>query len=408
MTLKSQFLSLKDLLTSTEAIWSQSVIQNYPKSIEAYNPFWIDEIVSSSAEKKWAIDTSEDIPSNIENNDLKEFLTHCHNLTIVTKEEASSFSTKQNIWDGIKKKKKHEISQLIPFIEKKHRKHQFTYGVDIGAGKGHLAHFISQYCHLDIFAIDMFKADKKRRIKSPSIPPKGKVEFIHTKNPILIENESISDIFQKNCLTVGLHTCGSLALQQIINSAKNSCKAMLNIGCCYDKLDPVRDTNLSTLAKKNPLNLNLYALSLATRVDNKRSFDLFKLKTRVNYYRYALELLLREEYQVDKFLSVGNLRPDIYSASFAKYAEGRINYLGLPLTHSEQSLNDFYKQKIKSKTLDRIFAANLIRWRLGRVLELYLLIDRCLFTEELGGDVKLVQFFNQNISPRNIGIYSEF
>jgi hypothetical protein len=48
--------------------------------------------------------------------------------------------------------------------------------------------------------------------------------------------------------------------------------------------------------------------------------------------------------------------------------------------------------------------ANIIRWQLGRVLELYLLLDRAIYIEERGMSVELKQFFDENLSPRNIGL----
>jgi hypothetical protein len=51
-----------------------------------------------------------------------------------------------------------------------------------------------------------------------------------------------------------------------------------------------------------------------------------------------------------------------------------------------------------------MFLCNIIRWQLGRLLEIYLLLDRCLFLEENGYKVKVEQYFEEALSPRNIGI----
>ena len=51
-----------------------------------------------------------------------------------------------------------------------------------------------------------------------------------------------------------------------------------------------------------------------------------------------------------------------------------------------------------------MFLCNIIRWQLGRALEVYLLLDRCLYLEEKGYQVSCLQFFDEEISPRNIGI----
>jgi hypothetical protein len=54
-----------------------------------------------------------------------------------------------------------------------------------------------------------------------------------------------------------------------------------------------------------------------------------------------------------------------------------------------------------------MLAAGLIRNALGRVMELYLLVDRAIFLEEKGYKVEVQEFFDEELSPRNIGITAE-
>jgi hypothetical protein len=51
-----------------------------------------------------------------------------------------------------------------------------------------------------------------------------------------------------------------------------------------------------------------------------------------------------------------------------------------------------------------MFICCLIRWQIGRALELYLLLDRAIYLEENNYTAILAEFFSENISPRNIGI----
>jgi hypothetical protein len=51
-----------------------------------------------------------------------------------------------------------------------------------------------------------------------------------------------------------------------------------------------------------------------------------------------------------------------------------------------------------------MWLCNIIRWQLGRALEVYLLLDRCLYLEEQGFRVQIEQYFQETLSPRNIGI----
>jgi hypothetical protein len=48
-----------------------------------------------------------------------------------------------------------------------------------------------------------------------------------------------------------------------------------------------------------------------------------------------------------------------------------------------------------------------IRSYLGRPMELYILLDRCLYLMENGyPNVQITRFFDENISPRAIGIFA--
>jgi len=52
----------------------------------------------------------------------------------------------------------------------------------------------------------------------------------------------------------------------------------------------------------------------------------------------------------------------------------------------------------------QMITAGLIRNALGRALEIYLLLDRAIYLEEQGYKVKVEEFFDEELSPRNIGI----
>ena len=55
----------------------------------------------------------------------------------------------------------------------------------------------------------------------------------------------------------------------------------------------------------------------------------------------------------------------------------------------------------------KILFANIIKSFIGRTIEVYILLDRCLYLIENGYEVNIKRFFNENISPRAIGIYAK-
>jgi hypothetical protein len=64
----------------------------------------------------------------------------------------------------------------------------------------------------------------------------------------------------------------------------------------------------------------------------------------------------------------------------------------------------FFEQEQIQVMIQRMLAAGLIRNALGRVLEVYLQLDRAIYLEEMGYTVQVEEFFDEELSPRNIGI----
>ena len=71
------------------------------------------------------------------------------------------------------------------------------------------------------------------------------------------------------------------------------------------------------------------------------------------------------------------------------------------------SLQEWFEQKSIQEKIDEMFCMNIIRWQFGRAIELWILLDRACYLEEQGHKIKLGEYFDENISPRNIGIYAE-
>lgn len=70
-------------------------------------------------------------------------------------------------------------------------------------------------------------------------------------------------LLSSNSATIGLHTCGGLAVSQIKSSVEEGCKGLISFGCCYNKILP-HEQNLSEFAQQNGgLKLNQFALTLS-------------------------------------------------------------------------------------------------------------------------------------------------
>lgn len=116
-----------------------------------------------------------------------------------------------------------------------------------------------------------------------------------------------------------------------------------------------------------------------------------------------MHILLHEQYGLHELVTLGNTVPKQYDLSFGEYAQEQLSRIHLPLQSLEE-LNAFYNRRELRELVWRMIAAGLIRNALGRLLELYLLLDRVIYLEEKDYQVKLLECFDEGTSPRNLGI----
>ena len=208
-------------------------------------------------------------------------------------------------------------------------------------------------------------------------------------------------------MTLGLHTCGQLANDQIKASVKNNIAGLINFGCCYNKLEDIEGgENISKLAQSldEPIEMSHFALTLSARAHRKMDEKDYDLKLKVKLYRYAIHFLLHDEYGFKDLVTLGNSSPKLYDESFGTYVLEQFRRINIKTKHSAEELNAWFAEHERQELIWKMLAAGIIRNAMGRVLELYLLLDRVIYLEENGYETELMEFFDESTSPRNIGI----
>ena len=174
-------------------------------------------------------------------------------------------------------------------------------------------------------------------------------------------------------------------------------ESLLSLGCCYHKLTD--QYNLSLQAKKTGLSLTKNSLNLATRGYSFQTFDGLKRKFQIRTYRYGLHLYLFSLGHHD-FIPTGRTNLADYEKSFAEYAS--IYAKNLIGTKSDAEL--FFQNESTQSHIKDIIAVDIIRGLLGRVIEAYLIVDRALFLQNHGYQVKVTELFDRKLSPRSLAI----
>ncbi len=410
MNIETLFTDIHSFLVYYQKIVNEEILIFFPSSMKSYQTNWIKSLQQINSED--LLDAYNGVNySPMIDSSLSEILikaNYFYNQIKSVTPQNSLTTLPPRAYVGMKEKKRHEIDNLRSSIVQICNENSLNGVIDIGGGVGHLPRILAQHHGIESLSIDQDKTLQQQGVsrsnKYPVSSNAAKISFINaTLNKV--ERVPIPSGLD-NLLLVGLHTCGPLANILLSEAIKNSAiKAVLNFGCCYLKLDGVSDINISQLAKKTgPINLSKYALTLATRSHASLTTTEFNDTKRVKDYRYSFHLLLNQKLGINDFLATDNVSMKIYAGSFEDYAISMLNRLNITSNLTKKELQDFYLFPETKKIVSELFIASIIRWQFGKIIELYILLDRALYLKENGFLVTLYKYFEGRISPRNIGI----
>ncbi len=407
---RERFLQIKDFLKPYQRIWQNEIMLMYPRPLEDYSLEWIEELRQYQDKKDVIKLEKKEVNGFVKSPELISFYQEIARLTQLP--EAPNYPAMPEdrfTWLFIIPKKQHEIKKLSPHIHHLYQKKKIHDVIDIGGGIGLLAQTLSNYFQLNVTSIDMNSDFQKTGMERNIKNAKDQTNRVKYKNLKVSSDSEFSQLLKNNVMPVGLHTCGKLALDLIRVSSIERVPVLINFGCCYHTLDQSTELqNISEFAQKNdPLWMNKFALTLSCRAHRKMDEKDYDLKLKVKFFRYAIHVLLFDQYDLKELVTLGNSSPKLYDESFGVYVLEQLKRIGMTPKHTIEELNAFFENPDLQILIERMLAAGLIRNALGRVMELYLLLDRAIFLEEQGYKVDVQEFFDEELSPRNIGITAE-
>jgi hypothetical protein len=398
MNCRDRLEALTGLLRPWSGLWSRSILQNWPESGAAYPESWLAYAESLDEAGERMLDDG--VLPGAPPASLHSLLLALQELTALPWHQGVQRLTAADA-QGLSTKKAHELERVLALLGQ--RAQAVRQAVDIGGGMGHLARLCVRTFGWTFHSIDRDAAlQEKGRdwLRRARMSPRDKLCFIHAsveEGPQL----DLDPLFSgQDSASIGLHTCGPLALTQIRKSQKAG--FFLNFGCCYDKMDPARDCPVSRFGRAHPLPFTRHALALTARGRHQKTGAGFALMKRVYGQRFALDLLLRRKFPALGFVRAGDAPKALYAGSFAAYARDRLERLRIDTGLTDAGLNAF-EESVRAETR-RIFLCHLLRDRFARALEVVILLDRALLLEELGFQAELLQVFEPSLSPRNIAL----
>ena len=409
MNFKSHAQALSEFLTKYSPIWIEEIMNEYPETINDYPVEWITLLDSLNEQELFDVDCKRSV-EKLKGSSFEAFVQVIKELTDIPKIPFSpELPLEDWAFQGVKKKKRHEIQKIVPVLKRVRVESTFDRVVDIGGGVGHLSRVLSHYHQIPSVSIDQnaeFQDIGKMRLqKFRKLDGAQDVTFMNLTFGKDEDSDELKKVFHQNSLGLGLHTCGPLANTLINATIDYQTKGLLSFGCCYHKMKSPIDFPLSNFYKENKFPVfNLFAFTLATRSHAEMTFETYQTKERVKNYRYALHLFLMKHFNNKTHTDVGECHLSLYWKPFHFYITDKLKQLNIEHSFSDQYFDDFYNDPSLQKELRVMFLCNIIRWQLGRVMEVYIQIDRCLHLEEHGYEVSLEQYFDEALSPRNLGI----
>jgi len=405
MDFKEKLQKLHDFLAPYEPLWSREIMLEYPRALEGYPQEWLDELSSFTDPQTQIQIEKKKIQGLIKNEELLKLYKIEKELTTLPTIEIKELppSDKYTYLFMIPKKQ-HEIMKFAPLINAEARNQKIKRIIDIGGGIGLLAQTLSNSYGLNVHSFDQnqeFQATGKERNQKNTKDPDHLVHYQNLK--IGAQEKDFLNYIQAEDMTVGLHTCGPLAVHQIQASVEKKLRAIMNMGCCYHLLEDTPFLGISAFSKTiDFFKFNKFALTLACRAHKKLDQKDFDLKYKVKVFRYGIHLFLYDCYDQKELLTLGNSHPKLYDGSFSHYVREQFKRTNLELRHNDEEIDQYLSEPTRKKYIDDMITAGIIRNLFGRALEVYLLLDRAIFLEEQGYQASLVEIFDEELSPRNI------
>jgi hypothetical protein len=395
-----QFIQVSKFLTKYKEIHDVEFLKKYPSPYSDQISKWIYELRGWDFQKLANFETNP-TPTEIKDNSFREFIQEIKNLTRLDSLNITETHLPTELLKKLKPKKKHEIQTLKTFFD-----NQIKYKtiIDIGGGAAHLSCALVHQSNKNSICVDFdeaIQASGKYKIKKWLAYLDDQVEFVTSK---FDENTILKNSFDPRDTTiVGLHSCGDLSSSLLRFSIKEKIKSIVSFGCCYHKLN--NSYNLSSIAKSHGINFTTNALHLANRSSAKVTKEDIERRFLVRKYRYTLHYYLYDHFNLH-FSAIGNTSKEDYQSEFSNYA--RKYHKGNELDSvTDDELQIFFScAETQEKVITNILA-DMIRLNLGRLIEVYLLLDRAIYLEESGRTAQLSECFDRILSPRNIMLTSE-
>lgn len=270
--------------------------------------------------------------------------------------------------------------------------------LDWCAGKGHLGRYLAQ----DSAALTCIERDPELVKSGQTLSDKLSIQANHIALDVM--DEKVRQTLTSAQTPVALHACGDLHVRLLQLASAAGCRQLAIAPCCYNRIQSTQYQALSSAAKQSRLQLDRQDLRLLQCETVTAGRRVRKQRDQSMAWRLGFDLLQRELRGIDAYLPTPPLATSWLQRPYAEYCAelAEQKQLSLGSRHDWASLEaEGWRQLAKVRNLE------LVRGLFRRPLEIWLLIDRALFLQERGYQVRLGTFCETRLTPRNLMLLAE-
>ncbi|PRB80938.1 methyltransferase [Pseudomonas sp. MYb185] len=203
---------------------------------------------------------------------------------------------------------------------------------------------------------------------------------------------------------VALHACGQLHMTLLQQAVAQGCAQLAVSPCCYNRIDSAEYRPLSSIARAGQLRLTRDDLGLPLQESITAGQRVRRLRDQSMAWRLAFDIWQRQARGIDRYLPTPSRPQSALGQGIAHFCRDLAAHHQLQLREPdswEQLEEQGWQRLAQVRNLE------LLPGLFRRPLEVWLLLDRALYLEQMGYQVRLGQFCEYQLTPRNLLLVAE-
>ncbi|GAB3027671.1 methyltransferase [Bowmanella dokdonensis] len=262
------------------------------------------------------------------------------------------------------------------------------------AGKGHLGRLLGWQQDKPVLSIE-WQAGLCEQGREESDRQGLRQEFLCAD----VLAQDLRDQLRPDQQLVALHACGQLHIRMLQLAVEQRIGELCLCPCCYQLIEQEVYQPLSGLAQDSELRLSRQELRLAVQETVTAPKRDRQKRLTERRYRLIFDSWQREATGQDCYLPVPSAPDALFRQNPVAFCAWAAAQKGL--TGPEERDLARHVQQAEQK-LGMMARLELVQHLFRRHLELWLVLDRCLYLEEAGYRVELTEFCSRSVTPRNL------